>query len=81
MKSYLGKSDMSAESDISIRSWERKLANGELPFIRVGRRVLVARNDFDAFMNSRRMQNTPADVRSKLLKIAVDALAKRKATA
>jgi excisionase family DNA binding protein len=79
--SYMLKRELAVESRESVSTWERRIRRGELPFHKMGRRVLISRADFEVFMAAHRQQNAPADVRAKLLKIAEQALAaKRRAS-
>ena len=77
---YLDKPMLAAESHLSVREWERRIANGDIAVIRIGRRVLVKRSDFEAFMEARRVAPARKDVRSRLEQLAKRALAGRGAS-
>jgi excisionase family DNA binding protein len=78
VKDHLAKQDMAADSGLSVRTWERILASGEIAVTRVGRRVLVAREDYQAYMDLHRTEPVVADIRSQLEGIAARALRSRR---
>jgi excisionase family DNA binding protein len=44
---------------IALGPWavRRLIARGELPFVRIGRRILIATEDVDALINARKCTN------------------------
>ena len=76
---FLLMSEAAEERRESVRTWERRVARGEIAVHRLNRRVLIARTDFDAFMKAHRVEARRAeDIRAKLERIANAALAKRR---
>src|SRR5262249_46789266 len=75
-------SEVAQESRESVRTWQRRIAPGDIAVHRVGRRVLIDRDDFTAFMASHRQEaRPPEDLRQALERAAAAALAKRRRTA
>jgi len=75
---FMLKSEVATKSRESVRTWERRIASGEIAVHRVGRRVLIERSDFERFMASKREEAQPTeDIREKLKRIAAAALAKK----
>jgi excisionase family DNA binding protein len=79
---FLLKSEAAKELRESVRELERQIAAGEIAVHRIGRRVLIARSDLDAFLKGHREEaRTIEDVRTRLARIGAAALAKQKRSA
>lgn len=57
-RKYLSKVDAAEYIGIGTRFLGRLLAEGRIPERRIGRRVLLGRDDLDAFMESRKATRT-----------------------
>lgn len=51
---YLSRSDAATYAGVSLRTVDALLADGEVPAIRIGARVLIDRTDLDSFLASRK---------------------------
>lgn len=62
----VGRHEAAAALGISLRSLDYNIARGELPVRRIGRRVLITRQELETFANSRETTNeAPNNGRSK----------------